>query len=63
MPNDKANKKVKKNVRRNKRNFISKLTTEAEIAGIATSNLYDSIRLLIIKQQKIENKEGKTLYL
>lgn len=52
---NKANKEVKKNVRRDKRNFISKLATEAEVA-VRHNNikaLYDSIRLLTIKLQKL----------
>lgn len=52
---NKANKEGKKNVRRDKRNFISKLATEAEVA-VRHNNikaLYDSIRLLTIKLQKL----------
>lgn len=52
---NKANKEGKKNVRRDKRNFISKLATEAEVA-VRHNNikaLYDSIRFLTIKLQKL----------
>lgn len=52
---NKANKEGKKNVRRDKRNFISKLATEAEVAARHNNIkvLYDSIRLLTIKLQKL----------
>lgn len=51
----KANKEVQKNVRRDKRNFISKLATEAEVAVRHNDikALYDSIRRLTIKLQKL----------
>lgn len=51
---NKANKEVKKNVRRDKRNFISKLATEAEVAVRHNIKaLYDRIRRLTIKLQKL----------
>lgn len=48
---NKANKEVKKNARRDKRNFVSKLATKAE-GAVRHNNikaLYDSIWLLTIK--------------
>lgn len=62
-----TNRKVKRSARRDKRNFVAKLTAEGEKAAGQNNikALYDNIQLLTRKYQKgshpIKDKEGKTL--